>query len=188
MSVDLDARLRELAATLPEPDDLVEGRLRAALARPPAPRRRMGRVLAIAATLTVAVTAAGAYAATQTRIFDGGRLVSVGLHVGPRDPSASHAVARRLTCTDARSVLACRPLAPGERAPSAYRLASRATHGTLWIFVVGGSRLAPVAGMPPLIACPAPSATAVQRCEPVLARTVLPEGTPIYDDVVHGGR
>jgi hypothetical protein len=191
MPVDIEERLRGLAATIPDPDELVGRRLRAAVARSRAPNRRLGRLLVIAATMAAALTTAAAFADSQGQLpwkFQSSHVVRLTYRVGPREVGTSRAVARRLTCARAGTVVTCWPLARTARTAATYQFVVRATRGlgTVWIFATGKSSLAPIGGLPPVIACRRPSATGHQRCETVRADTVLPTGTPIYD-AVHGG-
>jgi hypothetical protein len=110
------------------------------------------------------------------------RSSSTELQCVPRDRATS-------TADTARYVLADRAGATATSALAETAAPLEATPATrsLWIFATGSTRLTTTNGFPPIIACSEPSTIAPQACVPVLRRSVLPIGTPIYQNVASGG-
>ncbi|HEY1478473.1 MAG TPA: hypothetical protein VGF46_00495 [Gaiellales bacterium] len=190
MPAEIEQRLAALE--LPLPDPAFEQRLRAAVARP-ARRRRPGRLLAVALVLATCTASAAAFGASQVDNDLFGRLthrslVSNEFRVDPSRSVAGAKVAAALDCHVQGGSLACVPVRLASAVPSAYRLVERAATArygplTLFMLATGSTTYWAVPGLPPLIACTVPSATRAQICDGMTARSVLPRGTPIYENV-----
>jgi hypothetical protein len=184
---------RLAALELPLPDPAFEQRLRAALARPARRRSSPGRVLAVALLLAACTASAAAFGASQVDNDRFARLTHRALVSHPfRVNGTSVAGAKVAVVLDCRMQgrsLACTPLpVSASEPPQAYRLVERAgtaRYGptTLWMFATGPTIFSAVEGLPPLVACPQPSVAQRQICAPLTAGSVLPRGTPIYENV-----
>jgi hypothetical protein len=148
----------------------------------------------VLAVVVFGLASAAALGATQLTGSTGVRLtrhvlVSSSFRVDERVHVPAVPIATRLSCTQQAGALACRPVSQPVSSTPPYRLAALASSRTggvrmtVWMFATGTSVFSAVQGLPPVIACPLPSARTLQICSPLVAHSVLPLGTPIYQNV-----